>query len=145
MHISTSNHYFTRVDSLRSLVSGNTALAGREVYIAPDAGPMYADAFNLFGFSGDPGVVGFSPGPTDIVPLQGLVRILAPLADNGGPTLTHALVPGSPAIDVAPSADCAAPPIFSLDQRGFPRNVDGDGVPSSNECDVGSFELQTDD
>jgi len=51
---------------------------------------------------------------------------LAPLADNGGPTLTHALGASSPAIDAADLAAC--PP---TDQRGVAR----DGV-----CDVGSFE-----
>jgi hypothetical protein len=78
------------------------------------------------------------------VPAEPPAAILAALAGNGGPTLTHALVPGSPAIDVAPSADCAAPPVNGVDQRGFPRNFDGDGVPSANECDAGSFEFQPD-
>jgi hypothetical protein len=54
--------------------------------------------------------------------------LIAPLADNGGTTLTHALLSGSPAIDNAPSAMCP-----STDQRGFPRN-DGN-------CDVGAHEL----
>ena len=44
---------------------------------------------------------------------------LGPLADNGGPTMTHALLDGSPAIDAADQA--AAPPV---DQRGAPRNPD---------------------
>jgi len=43
---------------------------------------------------------------------------LGPLADNGGPTLTMRLLPGSPAIDAGDNA--AAPP---TDQRGFPRPV----------------------
>lgn len=49
------------------------------------------------------------------------------LADNGGPTLTHALLPGSVAADAA--GDCGLP----TDQRGFARD---DGA-----CDSGSFEL----
>jgi hypothetical protein len=129
----------------RSLVSGNAAPNGREVYSAftpYSSGVISADAFNLFGFSGDAGVFGFSPGPTDIVPAEPSAAILAALADNGGPTLTRALVPGSPAIDAAPGVACAAPPINSLDQRGLPRNVDGDGLPSANECDIGAFEFQ---
>jgi len=48
------------------------------------------------------------------------------LADNGGPTLTHALLPGSPAIDAA--GDCG----LTIDQRGFGR-VDG-------SCDSGAYE-----
>jgi|GEM_PF-1019801 len=49
------------------------------------------------------------------------------LADNGGPTLTHALLPGSVAIDAA--GDCG----LETDQRGNPRD---DGA-----CDSGSVEL----
>ncbi|MCB9113536.1 MAG: family 16 glycosylhydrolase [Caldilinea sp.] len=53
---------------------------------------------------------------------------LAALADNGGPTWTHALVDGSPAIDAANATACPA-----TDQRGAPRPV-GAG------CDIGAFE-----
>jgi len=80
-------------------------------------------------------------GPTDtcFVPGTGDGRgipdlMLGPLADNGGPTITHALLPGSPAIDAALDADCPAD-----DQRGFGRPVDGDGD-SIARCDVGAFE-----
>ncbi|HKQ04322.1 MAG TPA: HYR domain-containing protein [Blastocatellia bacterium] len=59
---------------------------------------------------------------------------LGPLADNGGPTQTHALLPGSVAIDAAP--DCT--PLNSktpleTDQRGILR-------PQGSACDVGSYE-----
>ena len=58
-----------------------------------------------------------------------------PLAKNGGPTLTHALYPGSNAIDGGDSVDgCLGPTgSFSVDQRGVPRV---NGV----RCDVGSHE-----
>ncbi len=48
------------------------------------------------------------------------------LADNGGPTLTHALLAGSLAIDAANTAVCPA-----TDQRGVPRDA---------ACDVGAYE-----
>jgi hypothetical protein len=54
--------------------------------------------------------------------------LLGPLADNGGPTRTHALLEDSPAIDMADDVDCPA-----LDQRGTPR-------PRGDACDIGSFE-----
>ncbi len=57
--------------------------------------------------------------------------LLGPLADNGGPTPSMALVPGSPAIDAGEST--AAP---SWDQRGFPRPV---GV----AADIGAYEYGT--
>jgi hypothetical protein len=60
--------------------------------------------------------------------------LLAPLDDNGGPTWTHALMQGSPAIDSADPANCP-----STDQRGAPRPFDGDGDGAA-VCDRGSFE-----
>jgi hypothetical protein len=63
---------------------------------------------------------------------------LAPLGFFGGPTLTNALLAGSPAIDAglpAPGAgSCAA-----TDQRGRARPADGDGN-GPLRCDVGAFE-----
>jgi predicted outer membrane repeat protein len=64
---------------------------------------------------------------------------LGPLADNGGPTKTHALLENSVAIDRIPEADCvdgAGEPLRA-DQRGEPRPA---GV--SSTCDVGAFEVQ---
>ncbi len=66
-----------------------------------------------------------APGDLSNVPDAGL----APLGDYGGPTQTHALLPGSPAIDAG----------HAFDQRGAPLH-DGDGdmmvVP-----DLGAYEL----
>lgn len=50
----------------------------------------------------------------------GVDPLLGPLANNGGPTRTHALLPGSPAIDAGNPAIPKPPP---TDQRGFPRIV----------------------
>jgi len=63
--------------------------------------------------------------------------LLSPLQDHGGFTLTHALLPGSPAID-AGSPDCP-PPLE--DQRSEPRPVDGNGDGQA-ACDIGSYEAQ---
>ena len=60
--------------------------------------------------------------------------MLGPLQDNGGPTFTHALLPGSPAID-AGDPSFAPPPSFDQRGPGFPR-VSGSGI------DIGSFEVQ---
>ncbi len=62
----------------------------------------------------------------------GVNPLLGPLADNGGPTPTFALLPNSPAIDAVWLGGCLAP-----DQRGLPRN--------DLRCDTGAFELQHSD
>ena len=123
---------YGKVTVSRSLVSGNTATSGPEIY-----GTVAANNFNLFGRSGNAGVVGFSPGPTDVIPTVSRSRILAPLAANGGPTRTHALVRGSPAID-AVQTGCPPP---RTDQRGVRRPVDGDRD-GERLCDIGAFEFR---
>jgi hypothetical protein len=61
--------------------------------------------------------------------------LLGPLQDNGGPTFTHALLPGSPAIDTG-DPNFTPPPLY--DQRGpnFLRVRNG-------RIDKGSFEVQS--
>jgi hypothetical protein len=56
---------------------------------------------------------------------------LGALAQNGGPTKTLALPPGSPAVDALAPAACPA-----ADQRGI-------GRPQGAKCDIGAFELVT--
>jgi predicted outer membrane repeat protein len=58
---------------------------------------------------------------------------LGPLADNGGPTATHALLSGSVAIDSAPDCNNVRGRMVDSDQRGAPR-------PFGAACDVGAYE-----
>jgi hypothetical protein len=62
---------------------------------------------------------------------------LGPLQSNGGPTQTHALLPGSPAIDAGNPGGCRDKlgALLITDQRGFPRPAVG--------CDIGAYELFT--
>jgi CSLREA domain-containing protein len=78
------------------------------------------------GVNGD--LVGTSTNPID--------PKLGPLANNGGPTKTHALLAGSPAIDHGDNAGVPA-----TDQRGagFPRKKDGNGDGAAT-VDIGAFE-----
>jgi hypothetical protein len=69
--------------------------------------------------------------PTDQVNVSADDLKLGELADNGGPTMTHALLPDSVAIDQIPVVDCQV----TEDQRGEPR-------PGGTLCDVGAFEVQ---
>jgi hypothetical protein len=59
---------------------------------------------------------------------------LGPLQLNGGYSPTHALQPGSPAIDAGDNAGCPA-----TDQRGVARPADGNGDGSAI-CDIGAYE-----
>jgi CSLREA domain-containing protein len=87
-------------------------------------------AFDSLGYNlADDDSCGFT-APGDLVVADAM---LGPLADNGGPTETHVLLAGSPAID-AGSPDCPPP---ATDQRGVAR-------PQGAACDIGAFELEID-
>jgi hypothetical protein len=64
---------------------------------------------------------------------------LGPLQDNGGPTWTHALPPGSPAIDWIPSGSNGCGTTVTQDQRGVPRPLDGNSD-TVEACDIGAYE-----
>jgi hypothetical protein len=59
---------------------------------------------------------------------------LGPLQDNGGPTLTIGLDPGSPAIGAM-----VCPLVPQVDQRGAPRPMNAWGQ-TTTRCDIGAFE-----
>jgi CSLREA domain-containing protein len=104
---------------LHSTILANN-LSSKECDVG-DLGGFFSDGYNLVGDDS----CGFS-GPGDIV---GVDPKLGPLQDNGGLTFTHALVPGSPAIDAGDDAACLA-----TDQRGVTR-------PQGTACDIGAYEL----
>lgn len=103
----------------------------------PHEGPNCLGTFDSLGFNLESeDTCGFAQA-TDQVDTDPL---LAPaLADNGGPTMTLALLPGSPALDRGDSGGEVE------DQRGLPRPVDLAGVaapPGGDGSDVGAYELQ---
>ena len=59
--------------------------------------------------------------------------MLGPLQNNGGPTLTRALLSGSPAIDKGHSSGSAT------DQRGRPRPIDNPAIPNAADGDGGDI------
>jgi hypothetical protein len=61
--------------------------------------------------------------------------LLGPLADNGGPTQTHALLRGSPAIDFVPVGTNGCGDTLLIDQRGVSR-------PQGMQCDAGALEVE---
>ena len=75
---------------------------------------------------------------TEGTPLNPLIGALS---NNGGPTATHGLLVGSPAIDQGTGVTSAT--FFdcpSRDQRGLSRPVDGDGN-GVDDCDIGASEF----
>ena len=78
-----------------------------------------------------PAVKGYDPNDIDCAP--GIFTAepkLGPLSNNGGPTQTMQIWPGSPAINTGNNATCPA-----TDQRGVLR-------PQSGICDIGAFEAK---
>ena len=122
---------------LNSLIAGNIDGSGIFEVRGPDCyGDLASDGYNLIGSLGRLGpindpvchITGATTGNT-----IGLEPELGPLAANGGPTLTHALQQGSPAINTGDFAGCLAHDgsLLDRDQRGYPR---------PDRCDKGAFE-----
>jgi len=108
-----------------SIVATNTAPSAADC-----AATLASAGYNLLGASCTPS------GPGDVTVTD---PRLGPLADNGGPTLTQALLPDSAAIDLVPLANCtdATGAALTTDQRGFPRPF-----PTGSNCDAGAYESQ---
>jgi hypothetical protein len=122
-----------------TIIAGNTAANGLgDTTGAPTPGPnvdgaVTSNGHNLLGIATD------ATGFTGTGDQTGADPMLAALADNGGPTQTMALSPGSPAIDAGVAAGA------SFDQRGKARTYDDPGVvnaATSDGTDIGAFELQ---
>ena len=119
-----------------TIVAGNLGGSGYPDYLLqPDCeGTIVSGGHNLIG---DLAGCTFQKGASDLI---GVNPLLGPLAANGGPTLTHMLRVGSPAIDawydiaVGPGATCPA-----LDQRGVHRPQDGNHDGRAG-CDIGAVE-----
>ena len=123
-----------------SLVAGNTLLSpgeGPEIFSSVN---ITSQGNNLFGESGKPGLMNVTTlvnsdilgGGPQSKPLN---QIIGSLAANGGPTQTHLLAPGSPAINAGATALAQAAGL-TTDQRGagYPRIVGG-------AVDIGAVEV----
>ena len=107
----------------------NTIVAGNTAPNIPDCNEFISQGHNLTGTSDG---CSFIPTPGDLTNVDPL---LGPLQDNGGPTLTHALLSDSPAIGAGSCEDADGNPV-TTDQRGIAR-------PQGAACDIGAFELET--
>jgi hypothetical protein len=122
------------VSVANSIVAENTP-AGAE------CGGITSGGHNLFGT----GCASSGLQPTDLLGSEAvpLVPMLAPLRNYGGPTNSHALLVGSPALDAGDPSPLgsSSTSCFATDQRGTPRNGDGDGD-GAGRCDIGAYELR---
>jgi hypothetical protein len=138
------------VEMTHTIVAGNTGGRGSDQGLIPAdcaKGPLFSSSPGQFISQGH-NLVGASGGcPSDgssdltVDPANVFTTVLGPLQNNGGPTQTHALLPGSPAIDAGNTTctDASGNPL-TTDQRGRPRPVDGNGDGTS-ACDIGAFEF----
>ncbi|MCL4789709.1 MAG: hypothetical protein KJ070_23505 [Verrucomicrobia bacterium] len=110
-----------------TIVAGNTAaFASKDV-----EGPFVSGGYNLIGITNLASGFGAAGDQLNANPMLG------PLGDNGGPTLTLALLSKSPAIDKGKSFGT------STDQRGAPRPFDFSSLANasgSDGSDIGAFE-----
>lgn len=111
-----------------SVFAINTLIANNSVNCAPFANPIdFGAVFSGSNNISDEG----SCGPSFVVVQDAL---LGPLQDNGGGAPTHALLPGSPAIDNGREWKG-----MNSDERGQPRMQDGNGDGTAVN-DIGAFE-----
>lgn len=126
-----SNGFTGTVVLQNSVVAGNLRLApGGNVFAdcVGDPGAIVSAGHNLIGAADGcnwKDTTGDQVG-SNVTPID---PILAPLAANGGATLTHALLFGSPAINTGANAGCP-----TVDQRGYFRRDD--------MCDIGAYEYR---
>jgi len=113
---------------INTIIAGNSATISSDVKSATNTFPAAVHCFigNGDGSSLVNGVNGNQVGSSSHL----IDPILGPLQNNGGPTPTRALLPGSPCIDAGTAT--GAP---SIDQRGSAR-------PSGAGYDIGAFEVQ---
>ncbi len=146
---SDSFHYTANVKLTNCTLSGNSAALGGAIYNDGTGGSATVEADNtifkkgtsggnIFNFNNFGGTItskGYNlsddaTGPDD--PLTDTDRLntdplLGELANNGGPTQTHALLPGSPALNTGNTS-------LTTDQRGIAR-------PQGTADDIGAFEV----
>ena len=117
------------LDIGNTLIAANTAANAPFDLIAEGPGGNVTDRGSNFiaALAG-----AFPVMPSDITKSSAVV--LGPLADNGGPTKTHALLPGSAPVDKGNVDLCADVNVRNMDQRGVTR-------PKGAGCDIGAFEL----
>lgn len=142
--VSSGNPANVVLEIQNTLIAGNSAaLEGNDCSDDDGlSGTITSLGYNLLGdedqCAGEFNAAGDQVGTTAAL----LNPLLGPLAGNGGPTFTHRLLAGSPAVDAGDPSGCRDEngALLNLDQRGFSRTGDGDGDGLAR-CDIGAFEV----
>lgn len=126
------------IDNVSSLTMGNSLIADNQggaqcVGEIEEGYDFRGQQITSLGHNLDSDGTCLSPTVAQAGDLPGVSAGLGPLDDNGGPTLTHALLPGSQAIDAGDNAICFVRPVNGVDQRGVTR-------PQGMHCDIGAYE-----
>jgi trimeric autotransporter adhesin len=122
-----------------SIIAGNFS-AVPDVRPSPDAGDAFVVEFSLIEKNTGTGLTATGSTTPDangnlIGDSNGISPFLGPLQDNGGPTMTMALLPGSPALNRGNNTIAAG---LTTDQRGEPFLRVFDGT-----VDLGAYEAQS--
>jgi predicted outer membrane repeat protein len=123
-----------------SIIAGNTSAS---VPSQADAAGTFAStsSYNLIG---DTTVANLNDSGDHNIEINSADPLLGPLADNGGPTKTHALLSGSSAIDKGSNTKASGASL-TTDQRGNTRthNIAGVTDGADGNTDIGAYELIT--
>jgi hypothetical protein len=111
-------------DGSYTITLSNTIVSNQAVGV-DCVGPITSNGYNLESST--------SCGFAGVGDMQNINPLLGILQDNGGPTFTHALLAGSPAINIIPNGVNGCGTTITTDQRGISR-------PEGAACDIGAFE-----
>ena len=113
----------------------NTIIANNTGGTSPDV----RNDFNSQGYNLIENTAGANISGDTATNITGVDPNLGSLANNGGPTATHALLPGSPAIDKGKTSSD-----LTTDQRGVTRPTDDPAIANANGgdgSDIGAYEI----
>lgn len=130
----------TVANNSTGLLAENATISLRNTLLANttncNGSPITSNDYNL---AADTSCTAALTQPHDI---KNMPATIGPLADNGGATtphtFTHALLPGSPAINKIPITSGCNGAGVTTDQRGVARPQPAGGL-----CDIGAFEVQS--
>ena len=123
---------FLTVSLQNTIVAGNNGPFGPDCWTPPGVpNTIISSGYNIISITSG---CDFTPSTGDLLNIE---PAIGPFQDNGGPTFTHALLPGSLAINAGNPAGCTDQNgnLLTTDQRGVAR-------PQGMTCDMGAFEFE---